>query len=466
MELDFSNDIVEKLLFKKVLSDKRYLNIISNVYDHRWFKTPNLSMLFKLVLNYYSKYNSTPSNNVLVALTKKYAEKFPDSTINMTQVQEMINEISSMELAIPEEVLSTNLKQFIRKKALLYAIDDNLEKLETKAEDVIDDCLARFDKVQRITFNDADLGLNYFDEAAMDEHWKYINNPAAKVSTGWSGMDMYTNGGFLKDGKSLYVFMGQAGLGKSVFLSNIAVNFLKQGLSVVVISLEMSQDVYATRFDAHISKKNVNQLKENQETAKERIKEFYKEHPTANLYIKEYPPRSIKTSDIDIYLENLKNNGKNFDILVVDYLNLVLPQHSSDNMYQGALEVSEKLRALSYKYSVPVITAVQANSEGMNNENIGMEHISESRGIAHTCDFLVGLYQMPEDRENGIINCRILKNRLGGQVGKILNMKLDPETLILADITMDGDSAYDEADSEIQNIVGNLPDIDGELDSM
>ena len=278
MELDFSNDIVEKLLFKKVLSDKRYLNIISNVYDHRWFKTPNLSMLFKLVLNYYSKYNSTPSNNVLVALTKKYAEKFPDSTINMTQVQEMINEISSMELAIPEEVLSTNLKQFIRKKALLYAIDDNLEKLETKADDVIDDCLARFDKVQRITFNDADLGLNYFDEAAMDEHWQYINNPAAKVSTGWSGMDMYTNGGFLKDGKSLYVFMGQAGLGKSVFLSNIAVNFLKQGLSVVVISLEMSQDVYATRFDAHISKKNVNQLKENQETAKERIKEFYKEH--------------------------------------------------------------------------------------------------------------------------------------------------------------------------------------------
>ena len=149
------------------------------------------------------------------------------------------------------------------------------------------------------------------------------------------------------------------------------------------------------------------------------------------MYIKEYPPRSIKTSDIEMYLENLKNNGKHFDVVVVDYLNLVLPQHSSDNMYQGALEVSEKLRALSYKFNVPVVSAVQANSEGMNNENIGMEHISESRGIA--------LYQMPEDRENGRINGRILKNRLGGQVGKLMSMKLDAETLTLADITFDSD---------------------------
>jgi replicative DNA helicase len=60
------------------------------------------------------------------------------------------------------------------------------------------------------------------------------------------------------------LIMAQAGLGKSVFLSNLAVSFLKQNLSVVVISLEMSQDVYAQRFDAHISSKNINRLAENE----------------------------------------------------------------------------------------------------------------------------------------------------------------------------------------------------------
>lgn len=79
----------------------------------------------------------------------------------------------------------------------------------------------------------------------MLKHWEYIRNPEAKVSTLWPSLDAYTHGGFLKDGRSLYLVMAQAGLGKSLFLSNLAVNFLKQGLKVVVISLEMSEDVYA-----------------------------------------------------------------------------------------------------------------------------------------------------------------------------------------------------------------------------
>lgn len=465
MELDFSNDVVEKLLFKKTLTDKKYLSIMSNVFDKRWFQTENLSILYKLVLNYYDKYNATPNIKLLLAMVKRYIEKHPTEDIDFQNVSALVNEVQNIDLqSMPDDVISSNLKEFIRKRALRWAIADNIEKIESNSDQVIDDCLARFDKVQRITFNDTDLGLDYFDPQMQADHWDYIMNPKAKIPTGWPTLDQYTNGGFLKDGKMLAIFMGQAGLGKSVFLSNIAVNFLKQNLSVVVISLEMSQDVYATRFDAHISKKNINKLSECADEALQRIKDFYAEHSNSNLYIKEYPPRSIKTSDIEMYLENLKNNGKHFDVVVVDYLNLVLPQHSSDNMYQGALEVSEKLRALSYKFNVPVVSAVQANSEGMNNENIGMEHISESRGIAHTADFILALYQMPEDRENGIINGRILKNRLGGQVGKLMSMKLDAETLTLADITFDSDfSQAANDDVELGNIVRNLPNINASL---
>ena len=71
----------------------------------------------------------------------------------------------------------------------------------------------------------------------------------------------------MKNGKMLGLFMAQAGLGKSVFLSNLAVNFLKQNLAVVVISLEMSEDVYASRFDAHISKIDINKLDEESDQA-------------------------------------------------------------------------------------------------------------------------------------------------------------------------------------------------------
>lgn len=206
-----------------------------------------------------------------------------------------------MSYNIQDDVLISNFKEYIRRNAFYNALYDNIDILERgpgEYEKVVDKCLENFDRVQKITFNDSDLGLNYFDEAAMEAHWEFLRNPAAKIKTGWDSLDNYTSGGVLKDGRMLFLLMAQSGLGKSVFMSNMAVNFLKQNLSVVVISLEMSQDVYAQRFDAHISQKNINKLKENETTAIQRIKEFYKKYPNSNLFIKEYPPRSIKTNDI------------------------------------------------------------------------------------------------------------------------------------------------------------------------
>ena len=315
-----------------------------------------------------------------------------------------------------------------------------------------------------------DLGMDYFDLDDMAKHWEYITNPEARIPFLWDGFDRYTNGGVLKNGKMLFLFMGQAGLGKSLFLSNLAVNYLRQNLSVVVISLEMSQDVYAQRFDAHISTNEINHLKDTMFDSCDRIKKFYKDHPGANLYIKEYPPRSIRSSDIEIYLENLQLAGKHFDVVIVDYLNLVLPRVHSDNMYKDGLSVSEELRALSYKFNCPVISAVQANTEGMNNENIDMNNISESRGIAHTCDALFALFQMPEDRENGIINVRINKNRLGGMVGKVIPMKINPENLIISDLSMDPNGVRDlvktTEEKKAEQIIANAANISADINSL
>ncbi len=52
MDLDFSSDVVEKLLLKKALSDRSWLNILTNVYDKRWFKVPNIGTVLKIMLNF------------------------------------------------------------------------------------------------------------------------------------------------------------------------------------------------------------------------------------------------------------------------------------------------------------------------------------------------------------------------------------------------------------------------------
>lgn len=468
MELDFGSDDVAKMLFKKASLDKKWMNILVNTFDKRFFRSvPELGNLAYLQVKFYEKYGHAPSSKALMAMMKSYATKYPNEDVDLTEANRLLGEISSLDFQIPDDVVTSNLKEFIRRNAFYNALYDNADLLkdsEDGYEKVVAKCLENFDRVQKLTFNDTDLGLNYFDGDAMIRHWDYIKNPEAKLSTGWTCMDTYTHGGFLKDGRSLYLVMAQAGLGKSLFLSNLAVNFLSQGLSVVVISLEMSEDVYAQRFDAHISKKDINHLKEEEENAVNNIKAFYKEHPTANLYIKEYPPKSVTCNDIRAYLDSLKTNGHKFDVVIVDYLNLVKSSMKTDNMFVDGLDVSEKLRAISYEMHCPVISAIQTNTEGMSNEDIGMEHISQSRGIAFTADFLIALFQTPEDREQGFIRGRILKNRLGGMVGKVLQFQLDPHNLIMSDITYNADIESDDyADDNMRSVIESTSHMQDDL---
>ena len=468
MELDFSRDDIEKLLLKKALVDKKWMNILSETFDKRFFKLPYMSLVVDLTIRFYKKYSSMPSQKALTAMVKAYAAKYQNENIDLSVVNELFHEMNSLDLQIPDDALNSNLKEFIRRNAFYNALYDNASLLKDDGsgyDEVVTKCLENFDRVQKLTFNDTDLGMNYFDKDAMARHWEYIKNPEAKISTGWQSIDVYTHGGFLKDGRSLYLIMAQAGLGKSLFLSNLAVNFLKQGLSVVVISLEMSEDVYAQRFDAHISKKDINHLQDDEQTTIQRITKFYEEHPTSNLYIKEYPPKSVTCNDIRAYLENLKTNGHKFDAIIVDYLNLVKSGTKTDNMFVDGLDVSEKLRAISYEMHCPVISAIQTNTEGMNNENVGMENISQSRGIAFTADFLMALFQIiPDDRENGMIRARILKNRLGGQVGKVTQFVVDPRNLVLEDITNNPDIVSDSiADAAMEDTMNSINGVQHEI---
>lgn len=480
MDLDFTNDTIEKMLLKKALSDKHWLSILSNVYDSLFgkiqnkefrekkslFKNRDFSLILRLAMKYFQKYDKSPDNNVIQLLAKKYQELHPAECIDIAKINTVLSELQNANYNIGDDILNKNFKDFIRSQAMYETLSQNVEILTSENGDyqkVVDKCLENFDKVQKITFDDTDLGMQYFNEAAMKEHWDFLKNPEAKIKTMWRKVDDITNGGFLKDGRMLALIMAQAGLGKSVFLSNLAVNFMKQNLSVVVISLEMSENVYAARFDAHISKKNINRLAENEEVATERIREFYQQHPKANLFIKEYPPRSVRTRDIANYLENLKNAGHHFDVIIIDYLGLVLPNRSQDSMYKDGQMVSEELRSLSYLFKVPVISAVQCNSEGMNNATIDMQNVAESKAIVHTVDFLAVLTRTPDDRELGKINMRILKNRFGGQIGAVCSFRMDNDTLEVADTSYDNDIESSTTSNMLKNFKENKQNIESSI---
>ena len=53
---------------------------------------------------------------------------------------------------------------------------------------------------------------------------------------------------------------------------------------------------------------------------------------------------------------------------------------------------------------------ILTHNSGFNKDNPGMENISESIGLAATCDILCSIWQSDEDKELGVLNMGMQKN--------------------------------------------------------
>jgi replicative DNA helicase len=172
------------------------------------------------------------------------------------------------------------------------------------------------------------------------------------------------------------------------------------------------------------------------------LKDYCDKHIQDNdnrLIIKEFPNNTIKVSGIKNFLNELKKRkGVNPDAIVIDYLNLICADNQTGNSYTDVKNVTENVRALSYIFNCPVITATQLGRDAFNMENPGIETISESIGSAQTADVVISVFSTEDARANGMINLGIQKNRYGENYGSKC-MSIDWDTLQVEEFQGDDD---------------------------
>lgn len=466
---ELSSKTLELMLFREMLVNQEFLGRLSDVVDFRWFRTPHIRLMAEFAVGYFRKYGGLVSRDMMESVIQRRNENqvIEANKIDINTALYDFNKAKELDLGSMDKATQiSKIQEYVKQEAMRNALLDSAENLEKKDTDgVVENTLKKFDDIQRILFEEMDFGVEMSAdevEDSMEEHIDYLTNPAARIASGWNCLDEITHGGFFKDGKFLGVFMAQAGLGKSNILANLGYNFLRQNLKVAVISMEMSQNVYLRRFDSLISKIDIDSLGLSSMVGqlKEKITKFYKfDYPGARLNVKEFAPNSKSSKNIEQYVEELVvAKGWKPDVLIIDYLNLLKPNASSSRadstMYEDGKVVSEELRAMSYHLQIPVLTAVQCNSSGFNTADIGMQNIAESRGIAHTADFIAGLYQTEDEQMDGVFHMKILKSRLGDKAN--LKFEFDKHTMEFKDINdvIDSDSAKETvANSTGSNLV-------------
>jgi hypothetical protein len=423
---NLSIDFLEILMLKTFETDKLYTITLSNAFEKHYFENDDIAKIYEFTKKYLDEYKKLPPRNIVL------------NTLNDEKIKGLYEEVDSVEFDSSQnydfllDQTNEHLKNQAMKKALLESVDviesgKNIELIRDK----IETALAKDLKM--------DLGLNYFNQLA--ERLKKIFNATDvnKVPSYYPALDEIINYGFQP--LTLSVFVAKIHGGKSNLMANMAARQVLHGHNVVLLTLEMSEDMFAQRFDSIYSLLDINRMYfgDNKKELAKRLKKVKDNKNKGQLLIKQFPTGAASVKDFRVYLRELTIRDIYPSIVYVDYINLMKPAMVKElGLYSTVKTIAEEIRALSFEFKIPFISVSQLNREGtfVGFEELDFNYISESMGVPATADFMS---MMGADEDSLIyeseIHNKIVKNRLGGRVGDSWKCYYDTRTLKIYDET-------------------------------
>jgi len=119
--------------------------------------------------------------------------------------------------------------------------------------------------------------------------------------------------------------------------------------------------------------------------------------------------------DVHGLVKRLRRQGQAPDLLILDYLELMVPNktkyiaRSEQRHIWGRL--GRDTRAMAVELGIPVLTAWQVNREGSEVDRIQLQHVSECWDIIKHADAIIALDQSPAEAANHVMLFSILKQR-------------------------------------------------------
>lgn len=414
-------DFYETVVAYNMLTDEPYLASIVDHLDVKFFNNKDISTIVGLIIEFHRTRNAAPTLTEL----KGYLTT-PELKTNFRKVVELFD---GFDKNFNKDELYENTEKFLKERAVyntMLEVADNTGDGEVDTSEI----LTKFEKACGITLA-TDIGLDYFED--IEKHIDDLKTKDNTIPSGWEWLDKKLDGGFLENGRAIYVFAGETNIGKSIFLGNIARNIADAGKTVLLISLEMSELVYAKRITTNLTQIPIRQLHERTDDIEDLVRQYNNRRPESRVIVKEFPPSTITCRHLKGYIKKVQDRGINIDAIVVDYVNL-LRSDMGHNSYERIKYTTEELRALSYTFACPIITATQLNRQGYNEINPGLDTVGESYGLAATADAIFSIWREEEDIDQGILRLGVMKSRFGENYGSTM-MEINYDTLTLKQST-------------------------------
>lgn len=401
-----------------------------------YFETPEHKVVVEGLLGYYAQYEDMPSKEALeVTIANRKGIKDDLNKSSLSLVEKLYSDkFREAAQKINLEWLFKTTQEHYRNKALFNAIFNSVDILEGKNKKQDANAIpGLLEEALAVTFDDGQYH-DYFEDA--EERYEYFHTPLARIPFKLKMLNLITNGGLLR--KTLNVFVGPTGAGKTMFLCDHAAQWVKD-YNVLYVSLEMTQELIANRIDANMMDLEID---DTQALPKENFVGKIRKLRKANmgqLYVAEYPPNTFTANDLAFLIEEIKQTrGFDVDIVMLDYLNLGASMRYKSNgdvnSYTYVKSVAEEFRACAIKKNFCLVTATQTNREGQNNSDFELNQVSESHGLSMTADFMIGGVVTPEMEKLFQMRIKQLKNRYGSLLPNSFIIGIDRAKMKMYDV--------------------------------
>ncbi|ANA86621.1 DNA primsae/helicase [Gordonia phage Aphelion] len=266
-----------------------------------------------------------------------------------------------------------------------------------------------------------DLAQMHSWDNALTKWFEWYEAPESErrvIPTPWPKLNQVLAGGF-HAGRS-YLVVARPGVGKSLVLGNGALfAAMEAWQQTALFSLEMGHVEIVSRMLAAGGDANYGQItkREIDDFNFERISQFFNRSAGMPLMIGDTPNLNIDKAFS--YVDTLANREEGLDIAFFDYAQLIKGR-AGQSTTEANEEVSRGLKVMSRTYNIPVVSAAQANREGVKDGGAPkMQNIRGAGAYEQDADVIIILdletEPAPPHMPTGMIDFIVTKNRTGPQ---------------------------------------------------
>ena len=399
---------VQHLYLEMMLADAQTFVRCTSIFDPTLFDR-KLQKSAEFLQNYVEEHNVLPTPDIINAATGS----------NFKQQMDLREEHFDW--------LMSDFETFIKHKGLEKAILESADLLEKGEYGPVEEMIKKAVQIGLTK----DMGTDYFADPRA--RLMKIKDKNGQVSTGWKSVDDKLFGGMNRG--ELNIFAAGSGGGKSLFLANLGCNWALQGLNVLYLTFELSEELVSMRVDSMMTGIPSREIFKSIDDVEMKVRVIGKK---SGHYQVKYMPSGKTSNDIRAYMKEYEiKMGHKIDVLLVDYLDLLMPiskKISAENLFIKDKYVSEELRNLAMEKQCVFVTAAQLNRGAVEEVEFDHSHISGGLSKIQTADNVFGIFTSRAMREHGRYQIQLMKTRSSSGVGMKIDLAFDIDTLRITDL--------------------------------